>query len=156
MFDSWVGEIPWRSDRLPAPVLGFPGDSDGNESACNAGELGLILGWGDPLEEGMATHSSILAWRTPLDRGAWRATVHGVSESDMTERLSTAVPYMSALLSQWVPPSASLTVSASLFSVSASPFLPCRQAHQCSFSSFHINALIYNICFSDFTLCNRL
>ena len=33
----------------------------------------------DPLEEGMATHSSILAWRLPMDRGAWRATVHGVA-----------------------------------------------------------------------------
>ena len=33
--------------------------------------------WEDPLEEGMASHSSILAWRIPLDRGAWRATVHG-------------------------------------------------------------------------------
>ena len=48
------------------------------------------LGWEDPLEEGMATHSSILAWRIPMDRGAWRATVHGVAESDTTERLSTA------------------------------------------------------------------
>ena len=35
------------------------------------------LGLEDPLEEGMATHSSILAWRIPMDRGAWRATVHG-------------------------------------------------------------------------------
>ena len=35
----------------------------------------------DPLEEGMATHSSILAWRIPMDRGAWRATVHGVAKS---------------------------------------------------------------------------
>ena len=33
----------------------------------------------------MATHSSILAWRIPMDRGAWRATVHGVTESDRTE-----------------------------------------------------------------------
>ena len=48
------------------------------------------LGWEDPLEEGMATHSSILAWRIPMDRGAWRATVLGVAESDTTERLSTA------------------------------------------------------------------
>ena len=39
------------------------------------------LGWKDPLEEGMAAHSSILAWRIPLDRGAWRATVHGVTKS---------------------------------------------------------------------------
>ena len=47
------------------------------------------LVWEDPLEEGMATHSSILAWRIPVDRGAWQATVHRIAESDMTERLST-------------------------------------------------------------------
>ena len=35
----------------------------------------------DPLEEGMETHSSVLAWRIPMDRGAWRATVHGVTKS---------------------------------------------------------------------------
>ena len=40
-----------------------------------------FLGWEDPLEEGMATHSSILAWRIPLDRGAWRALVRGVAKS---------------------------------------------------------------------------
>ena len=39
------------------------------------------LGLDDPLEEEMATHSSILAWRIPMDRGAWRATVHGVTKS---------------------------------------------------------------------------
>ena len=39
------------------------------------------LGWEDPLEGGMATHSSILAWRIPMDRGAWWARVHGVSKS---------------------------------------------------------------------------
>ena len=39
------------------------------------------LGWEDPLEEGMATHSNILVWRIPMDRGAWRATVHGVTKS---------------------------------------------------------------------------
>ena len=44
---------------------------------------------GEPLEEGIATHSSILAWRIPLDRGAWWATVHGFAESDTTEQLST-------------------------------------------------------------------
>ena len=39
------------------------------------------LGWEDPLEKGMATHSSILAWRIPMDQGAWRVTVHGVANS---------------------------------------------------------------------------
>ena len=39
------------------------------------------LGWGDPLEEDMATHSNILAWRIPMDKGAWRATVPGVAKS---------------------------------------------------------------------------
>ena len=41
----------------------------------------LTLGWENTLEEGMATHSSILAWRIPMDRGAWQATVHGVTKS---------------------------------------------------------------------------
>ena len=39
------------------------------------------LGREDPLEEEMATHSSILAWRIPMDRRAWRVTVHGVANS---------------------------------------------------------------------------
>ena len=45
--------------------MGFPGGSDGKESACNAGDLVQFLGWEDPLEKEMATHSSILAWRIP-------------------------------------------------------------------------------------------
>ena len=39
------------------------------------------LGWEDPPEDGMATHSSILAQRIPKDRGAWRAAIHGVAKS---------------------------------------------------------------------------
>ena len=39
------------------------------------------LGWEDPLEVGMATHSSVLAWRIPMDKGAWRAAVHRVTKS---------------------------------------------------------------------------
>ena len=39
------------------------------------------LGWEDPLEQGMATHSNILAWRIPIDRGALQATVHGDAKS---------------------------------------------------------------------------
>ena len=47
--------------------------SNGEVSSCNAGGLG----WEDPLEEGMATHSSIPAWKIPTDRGAGWAAVHG-------------------------------------------------------------------------------
>ena len=43
------------------------------------------LGQEDHLEKDMATHSSILAWRIPMERGAWRAAVNGVTEADMTE-----------------------------------------------------------------------
>ena len=46
-------------------LQGFPGDSDGKESACNVGDLGLIPGQEDTLENEMATQSSILAWRIP-------------------------------------------------------------------------------------------
>ena len=45
------------------------------------------MGWEDPLEERLATHSRILAWRVPMDRGAW----WGHKESDMTEQLSTRI-----------------------------------------------------------------
>ena len=39
----------------------------------------------------MATHSSVLAWRIPMERGAWRAAVHGVAELDTPERVSTSI-----------------------------------------------------------------
>ena len=46
-------------------LQGFPGGSDSKKSACNAGDLGSIPGLEDPLEEGMAIHSSILGWKIP-------------------------------------------------------------------------------------------
>ena len=61
--------------------MDFPGGSDGKESACNSGNLGLIPVSGRFLKEGMATYSSILAWRIPMNRGAWWATVFGVAKS---------------------------------------------------------------------------
>ena len=49
---------------------------------ANAGDMWVpSLGQDDPLEEGMATHSSILAWKNPMDREAWQATGHGVAKS---------------------------------------------------------------------------
>ena len=49
------------------------------------------LGWEDPLEEGIATPSSILAWRIPMDRGRWRATVHRVAQSGTSEETEHAL-----------------------------------------------------------------
>ena len=62
---------------LPTPVfLGFPcGSAAMRETWVRS------MGWEDPLEEGMATHSSILAWRIPMDRGAWWAKVSRVAKS---------------------------------------------------------------------------
>ena len=61
------------SSKYIANRLGFPGASDGKESPCNAG----VLGWEDPLEEGMATHSSVLAQRIP-----WTAEPGGLQSMD--------------------------------------------------------------------------
>jgi len=47
--------------------------------------VGLIPELEDPLEKSLATHSIILAWRIPMDREAWWATVHRVAELDRTE-----------------------------------------------------------------------
>ena len=61
---------------------GFPGGSDGKKNPPAMWETWVrSLGGEDPLEEDMATHSSILAWRIPMDRGAWWATVYGVAKS---------------------------------------------------------------------------
>ena len=62
--------------------VGFPGDSDSKESTCNVGDLGSITGLGRSLEEGMATYSSILAWRIPWTEEPDRL-VHGVAKSQI-------------------------------------------------------------------------
>ena len=73
--------IKLHTKVLPRGSKGFSGGSDSKESACNEETWFQSLGWEDPLEESMATHSSILAWRIPTDRGAWRAKVQGVEKS---------------------------------------------------------------------------
>ena len=60
-------------------VEGFPRSSVGKESACVQETRVRFLGWDDPLEQDMATHSSIL--ENPRNREVWRATVHGVAKS---------------------------------------------------------------------------
>ena len=86
------GSIPgsgrYHGEGISYPLifLGFPGGSDGKESACNVGDLGSIPGLESSPGGGHATHSSILAWRIPMDRVAWQVAVSGGSkESDTTE-----------------------------------------------------------------------
>ena len=69
--DSCIQMIPGRRYSLPSAVfLGFPGGSDSKESACNVGDLGLIPGLGRSPGGGHGNHSSMLAWRIRMDRGA--------------------------------------------------------------------------------------
>ena len=68
---------------------GFLGGSDGKESAYNAGDLGLIPGSGKSPGEGNGNLLQCSCLDNPMDGGAWRATFHGIAESDMTERLTT-------------------------------------------------------------------
>ena len=61
--------------------MGFPGGSDGKESTCNAGDTGLIPGSGRSPGEGNGYPLQYSCLGNPTDRGARRATVHGVSDS---------------------------------------------------------------------------
>ena len=73
-FDSWVGKIPWRRDRLHTPIfLGFPVGSGSKEFTYNAGDLASIPRLG--------RFPGGLAWKIPMDRGDWLAFVHGVAKS---------------------------------------------------------------------------
>ena len=69
-------------DRLPTPVfLGFPGGSDGKEASCNAGDLGVVPGLGRSPGEGNSYPVQYSGPENSMDRGAWQATVHGVTKS---------------------------------------------------------------------------
>ena len=65
----------------PLQHQGFHGGSDGKESACNAGDLGLIPGLGRSRGEGNGYPRQYSALENSTDRGAWWATVHGVAKS---------------------------------------------------------------------------
>ena len=69
--------------------MAFPGGSAEKNLPATQGMQVRSLGQEDPLEEEMATHSSISCLENSMGRGAWRARVHGLSESDMTEHART-------------------------------------------------------------------
>ena len=62
-------------------LRGFPGGSDGKESACRAGDLGLIPGSGRFLGGGNGNPLQYSCLKNPMDRRAWWATIHGVAQS---------------------------------------------------------------------------
>ena len=62
---------------------GFPGGPDSKESACDAGDLGSIPGWGRSPEEGNGNPLQCSCLENSMDRGAWQATVHGLAKSQI-------------------------------------------------------------------------
>ena len=77
-----VRRIPWRWVRLPTPLfMGFLVSQTIKNLPAMWKTQVPSLGWEDPLEEGMAIHLSILAWRIHMNSGAWRATIHGVTKN---------------------------------------------------------------------------
>ena len=82
---------------------GFPGDSNGKESACNAGDLGLIPGLGRSPGEGNGNPLQYSCLKNSMDSRAWQAPVHGVAKSrarlSYQHRMITYCPAQGTLLS---------------------------------------------------------
>ena len=72
-------------------ILGFPGDSDGKEYACNAGDPGSIPGLGRSPGEGNGYHSSIFSWRIPWTKEPGQLQSMGLQRVDTTEQLSLMI-----------------------------------------------------------------
>ena len=83
-------------------IRGFPGCSDGKESAWNAGDLDSIpgLGWSPGKEKGYPLQYSCL--ESSMDRGAWRVMVRGIAESDTTEQLKQICVYVCVYVYVWM------------------------------------------------------
>ena len=82
-FDIRMGEMitRWQFKLSPSFIMGFPGGSDGKESACSTGDHGSIPGLGRTPGEGNGNPLQYSCLEDPMDRGAWWAKVHGVSKS---------------------------------------------------------------------------
>ena len=85
-FDFWARKIHWRRDKLPTPVsLGFPGGSDGKESTCQCRRRRFDPWSRRSLGEGNGNPLQYSCLGSHVDRGAWRATVHGVAKSPLSD-----------------------------------------------------------------------
>ena len=100
LIDLAASGLSWGTRGLLLWLMDFRGGSAGEESACNAGDLGLIPGWEDPLEKGKVTHSGTLAWRIPWTgspwgwqraRHDWAIRSHLLGLSSLVSRLSCSV-----------------------------------------------------------------
>ena len=89
--------------QTTSPVFsGFPGGSDGEESTCNAGHLGLIPGLGRFPGEGNSYPLQYSGLENSMDRGAWQATVHGVAELDDRVTFTSLHPQTLALIQEFL------------------------------------------------------
>ena len=92
LFNSWVGKIRWRRDRLPTPVfLSFPCGSAGKESTCNVGDLGSIPGLGRSPGEGKGYPLQYCGLENSMD-----CIVHGVTKSQtwLSDFHFTSLPFL--------------------------------------------------------------
>ena len=85
--------------------MGFSGGSDGKESACNAGDTGVIPGSGISPREGNGNPLQYSCLENSMDRGAWWATVYGVAKSQTRMSIKLGIyfhaPFQSILLPIW-------------------------------------------------------